>query len=168
QRNPVTPLPALFKTAEPVTNPRQVFPVMPSSIAQLSAATLAARERIQRTITAILPKPLREDVTTVKIATPPRPNPFFQWETLLILAILLVPGLAHGINMFHYPYYEDDEGTYLSQAWAVLHLGRLTYYTYWYDHAPAGWIQIALWTAITGIFRPLGSAMDYGRILMLL
>ena len=107
------------------------------------------------------------DMHTARVAVPPKPNPFLQWETLLVLAILLIAGLAHGINMFHYPYFEDDEGTYLSQAWAVLHLGRLAYYTYWYDHAPAGWIQLAGWLAITGGFRTFGSAMNSGRVFML-
>jgi hypothetical protein len=46
---------------------------------------------------------------------------------LLILAILLVAALVHGFNMFHFPYYEDDEGTYMSQAWTVVHEGQLAY-----------------------------------------
>src|SRR5437899_7066958 len=65
------------------------------------------------------------------------------WEWLLIATILLFAALLHGINMFHFPYYEDDEGTYMSQAWAIVKEGQLTPYTYWYDHAPVGWIQIA-------------------------
>ena len=108
-----------------------------------------------------------DDVRTEVVPIPKIANPFLKWEVLLILVVLLVAGLAHGINMFHYPYYESDEGTYLSQAWAIFHLGRLSYYTYWYDHAPLGWIQIAIWAAITGGFNAFGTPMNSGRIFML-
>lgn len=110
-----------------------------------------------------------DEGSTVKLSTPgQRRNPFQNWEFYLIAGILLVAALAHGINMFHFPYLEDDEGTYISQAWAVVHLGRLAYYYYWYDHAPFGWIQIAFWTIISGGFNTFGSAIDSGRVLMLL
>jgi hypothetical protein len=90
-----------------------------------------------------------------------------QREPLWLAAILLVAALAHGINMFHFPYYEDDEGTYMSQAWAVLHLGQLAPYTYWYDHAPGGWLQIALWAIFTGGFHTFGNTVETGRVFML-
>ena len=90
------------------------------------------------------------------------------WEMLVIAAVLLIAGLAHGINMLHYPYFEDDEGTYMSQAAAVIHIGKLAYYTYWYDHAPVGWLQIAAWLALTGGDHTFGSIIFSGRILMLL
>jgi hypothetical protein len=87
---------------------------------------------------------------------------------LLLVALLAVTALAHAANMFDYPYYEDDEGTYVSQAWAVLVQGRLAPYTYWYDHAPVGWIQIAGWGLLTGGLHTFGSAIESGRVLMLL
>jgi len=89
------------------------------------------------------------------------------WEWLLILSLLFVAAFLHGFNMFHFPYYEDDEGTYMSQAWAVANQGQLAYYTYWYDHAPLGWIQIAAWTMVTGGFHTFGPAVETGRVLML-
>ena len=52
----------------------------------------------------------------------------------------------------------DDEGIYAAQAWAVLRLGRLAPYTYFYDHAPAGWILIAAWMGLTGGPHAFGSA----------
>jgi 4-amino-4-deoxy-L-arabinose transferase-like glycosyltransferase len=84
--------------------------------------------------------------------------------TCLIVALVVV---SHGHNMLHYPYLEDDEGTYSSQAWAVFHLGRLSPYTYIYDHAPLGWIQLALWQLITGGVR-LNDGLAADRVLMLL
>ncbi len=45
--------------------------------------------------------------------------------------------------------------------------GRLAPYTYWYDHAPAGWLQIGLWSVLTGGFFSFGSSVESGRVLML-
>lgn len=89
-------------------------------------------------------------------------------EWLLVGLIVLTAALAHGYNMFGFPYYESDEGTYMSQAWAVVRQGVLAPYTYWYDHAPVGWIQIALWSILTGGFRTFGPSVNSGRVLMLL
>lgn len=46
----------------------------------------------------------------------------------------------------------DDPGTYTAQAWAVINRGDLAHYTYWYDHPPAGWLQIALYAWLTDGF----------------
>ncbi len=87
---------------------------------------------------------------------------------LIIFLILAVAAIAHGWNMFHYPYFENDEGTYLSYAWSFLKYGTLDPYTYWYDHAPAGWILIALWSVLSGGFFTFGPSANSGRVLMLL
>jgi hypothetical protein len=87
------------------------------------------------------------------------------WIGAALLVVIVV--VSHGYNMLHYPYLEDDEGTYFSQRWAIFHLGRLAPYTYFYDHAPGGWIQIALWQLVTGPMR-LTYALASGRLLMLL
>ena len=86
---------------------------------------------------------------------------------IAIACTLLLVVLSQGINMSHYPYLEDDEGTYFSQGWAVFHLGRLTPYTYIYDHAPLGWIQIGIWQLLT-LGQRFGNALESGRLLMLL
>jgi hypothetical protein len=87
----------------------------------------------------------------------------FWWAAAFVVLVVVV---SQGVNMQHYPYIEDDEGTYVAQAWAVFHLGRLTPYTYIYDHAPLGWIQIAIWQALT--FARFGTALASARVLMLL
>ncbi|MFL5828330.1 MAG: ArnT family glycosyltransferase, partial [Solirubrobacteraceae bacterium] len=87
------------------------------------------------------------------------------WLAALVLIAVVI--VSHGINMLHYPYLEDDEGTYFSQGWAVFHLGRLAPYTYFYDHTPIGWIQIAIWQLVTAGARA-GDALSSGRVLMLL
>src|SRR3712207_5323865 len=91
-------------------------------------------------------------------------------EPALMVALLAVALLAHGLNMFNLPArgFTDDEGIYTAQAWAVLREGRLSPYTYFYDHAPAGWIQLAGWLGLTDGVGAFDSAIDSGRTLMLL
>jgi hypothetical protein len=65
------------------------------------------------------------------------PGTVAAWVTAAVVALLHLAGAAHN------PTPMLDEGTYTAQAWAVLHLGRLAPYTYWYDHPPLGWISLA-------------------------
>jgi endoglucanase len=86
-----------------------------------------------------------------------------------LVAALLVAALFTGLNMFHYPQYESDEGTYMASAWAMFEQGDLSYYTYTYDHPVLGWFQIGVWTKLIGGFFSFGmSSVDTGRVLMLL
>lgn len=99
-----------------------------------------------------------------------------QWLLALPAELLLVVGLVgltlmmHGLNMFNMPGFGrfGDEGIYLSEAWAVLREGKLAPYTYFYDHAPAGWLLAAAWMWFTGGPHAFGSVFDSGRMLMLL
>jgi endo-1,4-beta-D-glucanase Y len=88
-------------------------------------------------------------------------------EAVGLVTILVLAALAHGINMGNFPYYENDEGIYVSQAWAVVNQGALAPYTYFYDHAPAGWIQMAAWSLVSGGFYALGTSIETGRGFML-
>ena len=88
-------------------------------------------------------------------------------EVVGVVTILVLAALAHGINMGNFPYYENDEGIYVSQAWAVVNQGSLAPYTYFYDHAPAGWLQMAAWSIVSGGFYALGTSIETGRGLML-
>lgn len=86
-----------------------------------------------------------------------------------LIAMILLAAVSHGLNMFHYPLYLGDEGIYMEQAWAVLREGQLAPYTYIYDHAPAGWILIAIWEfLLPRHFLTFGMAINSGRVLMLL
>lgn len=89
-------------------------------------------------------------------------------ESLIIVILLAISLVAHSFNMFHFPYYENDEGVYMSQAWSIIKFGNLAPYTYWYDHAPAGWIFIALWNVLSGGFFTFGFSINSGRVFMLL
>ncbi|KAA0108950.1 glycosyltransferase family 39 protein [Mycolicibacterium sp. P1-5] len=68
-----------------------------------------------------------------------------------VVAILLALTAALRLqNLSGSPIRLDDEGTYVAQAFAVTQWGELAHYTYWYDHPPGGWLQIALWMMLTG------------------
>jgi hypothetical protein len=88
-------------------------------------------------------------------------------ETILVFVALTGSFAAHAINMFYYPHYEQDEGTYMMYAWAVTH-GSITNYPYGYGHPPLAWIQIAIWAQLTGGFSTFGNAINSGRVLVLL
>ena len=88
---------------------------------------------------------------------------------LVVAALLVVVGLAHGINFDGYPFrLNDDEGTYGDQAMAFLYEGKLSHYTYWYDHPPLGWMTIAAYAALTGGFRRTPTVVSMVREVMLL
>ncbi|GAA4670351.1 ArnT family glycosyltransferase [Frondihabitans cladoniiphilus] len=84
-----------------------------------------------------------------------------------ILPVMAIVATVQAWNMTGSPQRIDDEGTYTAQAWSILHLGSLTHYTYWYDHPPLGWIQIAGYTGLTGAFGRYSQAVMAGREAML-
>lgn len=90
-------------------------------------------------------------------------------ERTLLLLSLAVGAFSHGYHLFRYPLYITDEGIYMQQAWSVLRQARLSPYTYFYDHAPAGWLAIAGWVRLLPFqFQTFGNAINTGRALMLL
>ena len=91
-------------------------------------------------------------------------------EWAIIVGLMLIGLIVHGLNMFNFPAFtfNGDEGIYTQQALAVLNLGRLSPYTYIYDHAPGGWILLAAWMALSGGPHTFGSPIESGRVLVLL
>lgn len=86
----------------------------------------------------------------------------------VVLALLVAEGYFQGHNMYRAPQLSnDDEGTYVAQAFAVLRFHALTPYTYWYDHPPLGWMLIAIYLWVTGALAHTPSAVDAGRQAML-
>jgi 4-amino-4-deoxy-L-arabinose transferase-like glycosyltransferase len=80
---------------------------------------------------------------------------------------LVIVGLAHWIGHDRFPgRINDDEGTYVAQAYAVQALNSLAHYTYWYDHPPLGWITMAGYTWLTDAFERLPTAVSAGREIM--
>lgn len=120
--------------------------------------------------------PVREDekaLVVIEQPTPPtshgRLRRARQWlrqrrgELLYLVPLVTIAALASRIGFAGSPQRIDDEGTYVAQAWAVENLGQLGHYTYWYDHPPLGWIQIASWTWATDAFARYGEAVLAGR-----
>jgi hypothetical protein len=102
---------------------------------------------------------LREAVAT------PRARRLF--DRAALIAVLAVAAGFTGYNIFGYPHYELDEGTYVGSAWTMMSEGHLFYYTYTYAHPPLGWFQIGLWSVLTGGFDRFGMSINSGRALML-
>lgn len=99
-------------------------------------------------------------------------SPPFRWRrwapsAAVLLPILVLGGLVHGLNMLRSPLAFDDEGTYISQAWAVIVHGKMAYYTYWYDHPPLGWVLLGFWYSLTGALAQGQSLFNSGREFLL-
>jgi 4-amino-4-deoxy-L-arabinose transferase and related glycosyltransferases of PMT family len=89
------------------------------------------------------------------------------WFERLVVALFLgVALVVQAFSLFNYPAYTSDEGNYMTDAWAILQ-GKLTTYTFTYNHPPLGWILIAAWTSLTGGITSFGDAINSGRVLML-
>ena len=76
--------------------------------------------------------------------------------------------VVHAKGMASYPRWVDDPGTYLSQAWSFQYERALSPYSYFYDHAPAGWIQLGLWSMLTDGFGRHDTAIGFGNECMLI
>ena len=81
--------------------------------------------------------------------------------------MLAIVALLYGVNLNGFPeYVNDDEGTYYSQAWAVLHEHVMAHYTYWYDHPPLGWMQLAVLMTPIAWLEHSWSVLGVGRTFM--
>src|SRR5712692_1022432 len=87
-------------------------------------------------------------------------------EAVIVVLGLLGTFVAHAYNIFNFPRYELDEGTYISNAWGITQ-GLISPYPYGYGHPPLAWIQIAAWIQLTGGFFIFGNALNSGRVFML-
>jgi 4-amino-4-deoxy-L-arabinose transferase-like glycosyltransferase len=89
---------------------------------------------------------------------------------VIVLVFVVASGLiTHGYHLFEYPLYSTDEGIYVERAWGVIREGRLSPETYYYDHAPGGWILLAFWEfLLPGHFETFGNPVNSGRVLTLL
>lgn len=88
-------------------------------------------------------------------------------DLVVALPILVAIVLVQAVNIANFPTVSDDEGTYLAQAWAVQHEGALAHYSYWYDHPPLGWLQIAALSWIPALFDHGMNVVMQARIIMI-
>jgi hypothetical protein len=116
--------------------------------------------------TATLDRRRREIAPFPRATTPGRVRTWaIAHRTSLLVGtpLILIAGAVHIVGMYAAPTLVDDEGTYTAQAWAIEHWHTLAHYTYWYDHPPVGWVQIAGWTWLTGAFERNGLSAMAGR-----
>jgi len=130
------------------------------------AVTQFDREALapERTVRRVGSRSVTWGSTTERFATWRREH---RRDLLALTAVLIIVGGVHAWGMYNAPARFDDEGTYVSQAWATNN-GELAHYTYWYDHPPAGWIQLGAVAAITNTFDAAPNAVGTGRFVMLL
>lgn len=107
------------------------------------------------------------ETRSTRRTTPPKRLRSSRSDLLLCGALLVAILTVQGWNIADYPTLSDDEGTYLAQAWAVQEGRGLAHYTYWYDHPPFGWIQIALLTWIPAALSPESMTVGTMRAAML-
>jgi hypothetical protein len=87
---------------------------------------------------------------------------------LIAVPLLAVVGVVHAKGMANFPDWVDDPGTYLSQAWSFQYERALSPYSYFYDHSPAGWMQIGAWSMLTNGFGRHATAIGFGNECMLI
>ena len=118
-------------------------------------------KRIAASETRLMPS------VTVQTTRQTRAIPIPAWtEAIMVVIALMGVLVAHAYNMFNFPRFELDEGTYISNAWAITQ-GMISPYTYGYGHPPLGWVQIAGWLQLTGGPFTFGNAINSGRVFML-
>ena len=81
------------------------------------------------------------------------------WPYLLIIAVAAI--LAYS-NVSNAPAFQNDEGVYTYQARSIWG-GSLAPYSYWYDHPPLGWLQLATFGWIPKLFGLGDSAVGSMR-----
>lgn len=97
----------------------------------------------------------------------PRLRPLTLVGVLATLVVLAGAAVMHGWNLLRSPGPNDDEGTYVSQAWVFDHFGELSHYTYWYDHPPAGWMLLSGWNRVLAATAGIHDVWTAGRMAML-
>jgi hypothetical protein len=126
----------------------------------MATSTLERPHLAERT-SAPPPHPTAED------AAPPGWARRHRNSLAWLLPLLAGTAVVQGVNLSGAPQRFDDEGTYVAQAFAVTNFGELAHYTYFYDHPPLGWLQMAVWSQLTGAFARHDTAVTAGREFML-
>ena len=118
------------------------------------------------TVTARRLFPAEESESAPAEPEPKPPSRLPPRQIMVGVAVLFI-ALVHVVNINNWPLFFDDEGTYVAEAWAVYTRGELGHYTYWYDHPPGGWLQLAAFLAPLNLLG-VDSSVLLGRCLMVL
>lgn len=104
--------------------------------------------------------------TTTVVPVPPTEVPKSSWfHPVVFGSLLTLMAILYMRNVTTYLSPGSDEGVYVSQAWSVLH-GSLQPYTFWYDHPPLGWVQLAVFLVLPFKLFPHVQAVLLGRYVM--
>jgi hypothetical protein len=106
-------------------------------------------------------------VTTPAEPDAPRRRRRLPREALLPAGLTALVLVVLSVNITGFPMTSDDEGTYLAQAWAVRQGQGLAHYTYWYDHPPLGWMQLAALSWLPDLLGVDGTVVAAARVAML-
>ena len=119
------------------------------------------------TATAVRPLPVEVDdrVPAERTPQPARRRRAVTPLRAVVGVAVLVIAVVHLVNLNNWPLFFDDEGTYVAEAWAVYARGELAHYTYWYDHPPGGWLQLAVFLAPLKLLG-IDSSVLVGRYVM--
>ncbi len=82
-----------------------------------------------------------------------------------VLAAIAVIAVLHALSL-EGTRFTADEGTYYSQALSFITDGRLSPYTYWYDHPPVGWVQLAPFVGLVDLLGNPWSPAVAARAIM--
>jgi len=86
----------------------------------------------------------------------------------IVVLLMFVIFAVQSQNLFYFPYYQDAEGTNMSNAWSAQNGGDLSPYTYTYEEPPAGSLILSLWLSVTENLNGFESDLEAGRLFMLL
>jgi hypothetical protein len=89
-------------------------------------------------------------------------------DAVAMVVALTPTAVVHAWGMERFPSFFDDEGAYVSQAYAVDKLHALAPYTYWYDHPPLGWILLGGWAKLVPMFSSTSSSIASARVFVFL
>lgn len=84
----------------------------------------------------------------------------------IALVFLAASGALMAVNMMAAPARLIDEAVLVNRAWTLDNGGTLARLTDWYDHPPLGWLQLGLWSSLTGAADRASTGIG-GRELML-
>lgn len=86
----------------------------------------------------------------------------------VLLPTLVVSAAVHALGAGSYPGSAGGPSTHLSQAWSLRYDDGWSLLSYVGGQAPSGWVQVALWSVLTGGSDRHDSALSFGNECMLI
>ena len=84
----------------------------------------------------------------------------------MLAALLALAGIVHGAGLYRSPQPLDGEGSLVAQVWVSDHLAETAASIAPDGVPPLAWLQLTMWTELTGAFDRAPTAVAAGRELM--